>query len=100
MPKYQATVHVTGLTGENPRAVRSALDEQLRESGLENCRIVAVDVEGAPMPAGLPQAAPATAGPAKAAWRREANIGGLLLIAAAAWALWFFWWMLSSAPPG
>ena len=91
---------VTGLTGETPRAVRSALDEQLRKCGLENCRVVAVDIEGAPGPAPLPRPTPPLAGQNEATWRREANIGGLLLIAAAAWAIWFFWWMLSSAPPG
>jgi ferric-dicitrate binding protein FerR (iron transport regulator) len=98
MPKYQATVHVTGLTGEDPRAVRSALDEQLRKSGLENCRIVAIDVEGVPSPPALTRAAARADTARETTWRREANIGGLLLIAAAAWAIWFFWWMLSSAP--
>jgi hypothetical protein len=97
MPKYQATVHVTGLTGENPRAVRSALDELLRKSGLENCRVVAVDVEGVPNPNATRPATPVP-NPSEMTWRREANIGGLLLIAAAAWAIWFFWWMLSSGP--
>jgi flagellar biosynthesis/type III secretory pathway ATPase len=100
MPKYQATVHVTGLTGENPRAVRSALDEQLRKSGLENCRVVAIDVEGASNPSALPRPAAPTGASKETTWRREANIGGLLLIAAAAWAIWFFWWMLSSSAPG
>ena len=100
MPKYQATVHVTGLTGENPRAVRSALDEQLRKSGLANCRVVAIDVEGASSPSTLARPAAPPVTPKETTWRREANIGGLLLIAAAAWAIWFFWWMLSSSAPG
>lgn len=93
MPKYQATVHVTGLSGENPRAVRSALDEKLRSSGLENCRILTVEAEIGPSSA----LAGATRKAKDATWRREANIGGLLLIAAAAWAIWFFWWMLSGS---
>jgi ferric-dicitrate binding protein FerR (iron transport regulator) len=82
---------VSGITGENPHAVRSALDEQLRKSGLQNCRIVTVDVEGAP--AGAPLGTPRIA--ERQAARQRASIGGLLLIAALAWAIWFFWWMLS-----
>lgn len=101
MPKYRATVQVNGITGENPRAVRSALDEQLRKSGLENCRVVTVDLESVPSPP-PPRTSPPGAGaaePGETAWRRETNIGGLLLMAAAAWAIWFFWWMLSGGAP-
>jgi ferric-dicitrate binding protein FerR (iron transport regulator) len=94
MPKYRATVQVTGMTGESPRAVRSALDEQLRKSGFENCQIVSVDLE-APPPKALMRAPAAPA--VEPAWRRQANAGGLLLVAAAAWAIWFFWWMLSAS---
>jgi len=98
MPKYQATVHVTGLTGENPGAVRSALAEQLRKSGVENCRILAVDVESGSNPNTPPRRGTPARPPKESGWRREASIGGLLLIAAAVWAIWFFWWMLSSTP--
>jgi hypothetical protein len=92
MPKYRATVQVSGLAGENPRAVRSALDEQLRKSGLENCRIVTLDVD-APL---AKMAPPRSANPPPAR-RRQIDAGGLLLVGAAAWAIWFFWMMLSSA---
>ena len=91
MPKYRATVHVSGLNGESPIAVRSALDDQLKKSGIENCRVVVVEPEGMTRPAPPASSAPQP----DAAWRRQANAGGLLLVAAAAWALWFFWWMFS-----
>ena len=94
MPKYRATVHVSALTGESPRAVRAALDERLRQYGLENCRIVAIDIDAPPQN----QAMTARPAPVQPARRSQANAGGLLLIAAAAWAIWFFWWMLSAAP--
>ncbi len=98
MPKYKAVVHVTGISADNPGAVRSALDEQLRKGGFENCRVVAVDLEGAPAANLIGKAAASARGARETGWRRQANIGGLLLVAAAAWAIWFFWWMLSSAP--
>lgn len=95
MPKYRVTLQVSGLSGENPSEVKSALDEQLKKSGIENCRIVGIDPDG--MSARAAARAPASA-PVDSAWRRQANAGGLLLVAAAAWAIWFFWWMLSTAP--
>jgi hypothetical protein len=82
------------MSGENPRSVRSALDEQLRKSGLENCRIVSVDLETPPPKALIRKQGAVGVEPA---WRRQVNAGGLLLVAAAAWAIWFFWWMLSAA---
>jgi hypothetical protein len=94
MPKYRATVHVSGLTGESPRAARAALDERLRQQGLENCRIVAIDIDAPP----LNKAMTTRPGPIQPARRGQANPGGLLLVAAAVWAIWFFWWMLSAAP--
>lgn len=90
MPKYRATVHVSGLSGDDPTAVRSALDDQLKKSGIENCRIV-VEAEVRTRPI-EPQ--PATHHP-DSTWRRQANAGGLLLVAAVVWAVWFFWWMFS-----
>ncbi|MEO8603403.1 MAG: hypothetical protein ABI629_12575 [bacterium] len=95
MPKYRATVQVTGLPGDTPSAVRGALEEHLKRSGLENCRVVSVDPEGLPArPVGLPTRA--TVPKEDSAWRRQSNAGGLLLVAAVAWAIWFFWWMLSA----
>ena len=85
---------MSGLTGENPRAVRAALDEQLRQSGLQNCGIVAIDIDAPPQNKALPVRRAAL----EPARRRRADAGGLLLVAAAAWAIWFFWWMLSAAP--
>jgi ferric-dicitrate binding protein FerR (iron transport regulator) len=96
MPKYKATVHVSGLNGDSPTSVRSALDDQLKKVGIENYRVVAVEPEGWARAA---QRATATAAPPNdSAWRRQANAGGLLLVAAAAWAVWFFWWMFSVGP--
>lgn len=95
MPKYRATLRVSGITGESPRAVRSTLDEQLRKSGLEHCRVVSVDLDDPPQKTSVRR--PPAAAPSEPAWRRQANIGGLLLVATAAWALWFFWWMLAGA---
>jgi hypothetical protein len=93
MPRYRATVQVTGIAGDTATAVRGELEEQLRRSGLENCRVVSVDPEGLPVrPAPLPRAPAVNE---ESAWRRQSNAGGLLLVAAAAWAIWFFWWMLS-----
>ena len=96
MPKYKATVHVSGLDGDSPTSVRSALDDQLKKVGIENYRVVAVEPEGwsraarrVPLPA---------QSPTSPALRRQADVGGLLLIAAAAWAVWFFWWMFSVGP--
>jgi hypothetical protein len=92
MPKYKATVHVTGLSGDSPTSVRTALDDQLKRIGLENCRIVTVEPENwTRAAANRPPATPEV----ESAWRRQSNAGGLLLVAAAAWALWFFWWMFS-----
>jgi len=96
MPRYRATVHVTGIAGDTATAVRGELEEQLRRSGLENCRVVSVDPEGLPArPAPLPLHKPVPG--EESAWRRQSNAGGLLLVAAAAWAIWFFWWMLSAS---
>jgi hypothetical protein len=92
MPKYRATLQVSGIVGENPRSVRSALDEQLRKSGLENCRVVRVDVEAPPEGALNRGRTEERTDPT---WQRPSNAGGLLLVAAAAWAVWFFWWVLS-----
>jgi len=95
MPKFRATVQVTGISGDTPTAVRGALEEQLKRSGLENCRVVSVDPEALPGRA-VPRPVHATAiADEDALWRRQSNAGGLLLVAAAAWAIWFFWWMLS-----
>lgn len=93
MPKYRAILQVSDIAGDNPAAVRTALDEQLRKSGLENCRVVTVEPEGM---RARPGPTPPPPAPPESAWRRQANAGGLLLVAAAAWALWFFWWMFSS----
>lgn len=90
MRKYRATVQITGLTGENPRAVRAALDEQLRQSGIEHCTVLNVDFEPPPRPP-RPVAVP----PDRAA-RRRGDVGGIVLALAAAWAIWFFWLVLSS----
>jgi len=92
MPKYRAIIRVSGLTGESPRAVRAALDEQLRKSGIENCGIVAIDIDAPPQNKALPVRRPAPA-PAR---RRQTNAGGLLLVGAVTWAIWFFWWMLTA----
>lgn len=93
MPKYRAMVRVSGITGESPKAVRTALDECLRKSGLEHCRVVIVDLEDPPRTRSLRR--PPRFAPAEPSWRREMNMGGLVLVAAAAWAIWFFWWMLT-----
>jgi hypothetical protein len=92
MPRYRATVHFTGIAGDTATAVRGELEEQLRRSGLENCRVVSVDPEGLP----LRQPPRAVVPNEDSAWRRQSNAGGLLLVAAAAWAIWFFWWMLTA----
>jgi hypothetical protein len=89
--KYKATVHVSGLDGDSPTSVHSALDDQLKKSGLQNCRIT-VEPEGMSRAVSRPTPAAAT----ESTWRRQTNAGGLLLVVAAAWALWFFWWMLSA----
>ncbi|MDX2167413.1 MAG: hypothetical protein SF182_10130 [Deltaproteobacteria bacterium] len=94
MPRYRATVHVTGIAGDTATAVRGELEEQLRRSGLENCRVVSVDPEGLPLRPPPPPVR-ALAPSDDSAWRRQSNAGGLLLVAAAAWAIWFFWWMLT-----
>ncbi|MFN8641957.1 MAG: hypothetical protein U0802_09970 [Candidatus Binatia bacterium] len=93
MPKYRATIHVTGVIGESPTAARAAVEEQLRQGGVENCRVISVDPEGLasrPVHRALPTNSP------DPDWRRQSNAGGLLLVAAVAWAIWFFWWMLSN----
>lgn len=94
MPRYRATIQIHGVDGETPAAARGALEEQLRRSGLENCRVLSVDPEGLPARHPAPRPVPLPA--ASSGWRRESNAGGLLLVAAAAWAIWFFWWMLSN----
>lgn len=92
MPKFRATVHVSGLTGESPRAVRSEIDEQLRKSGLQNCHVVSIDLDEPMAPRRRTNEAVETVPPP------ANNAGGLLLMAAATWALLFFWWMLSVTP--
>ena len=94
MRKYRATVQVTGIAGENPRAVRSALDEQLRNSGLQNCKVVSIDIDAPRRPDRRSTEVIAAESPAEQIGR-----GGLLLAAAAAWAILFFWWVLSVSPP-
>ena len=93
MPRYRATIHVTGVSGETPSAARAAVEEQLKQSGLENCRVISVDPEGL---AARPVRRPAAVNSPDPDWRRQSNAGGLLLVAAVAWAIWFFWWMLSN----
>lgn len=94
MTKYRATIHVSGISGETATAARAEIEALLRQSGIENCRVISVDPEGL---AGRPAAPrPPAARVPDPAWRRQANAGGLLLVAAAAWAIWFFWWMLSN----
>lgn len=93
MPKYRATVHISGLSGENPRAVRSEIDEQLRKSGLQNCRIVSIDLDAPMAPHRRTNEAVETLPPPANSAR-----GLLLMAAAATWALLFFWWMLSGTP--
>ena len=89
-------MQVSGITGESPRAVRSALDEQLRQGGLENYHVVSVDLDP---PARKTLVRPSVvADPSEPTGSSQTNAGGLLLVAAAAWAIWFFWWMLSGAP--
>jgi len=93
MPKYRATIHVTGVSGETPSAARAAVEEQLKLGGFENCRVISVDPEGM-VPRPMPR--PPAVVHADPEWRRQSNAGGLLLVAAVAWAIWFFWWMLSN----
>ena len=93
MPKYRATIYVNGVSGDTPTAARAAVEEQLKQSGLENCRVVSVDPEGL---AARPVRRPANVVNTDTEWRRQSNAGGLLLVAAVAWAIWFFWWMLSN----
>jgi hypothetical protein len=92
MPKYRATVHVSGLAGDNPRAVRSALDAQLRQIGLEHWRVVALDVDAPPRVVS-PSAPPIAREPDR---DRPVDAGALLLVGAAAWAIWFFWLLFGS----
>jgi hypothetical protein len=92
MPKYRATIHVSGLSGDNPRAVRAALDAELGKSGLRGCRIVAIDIDAPPSPRAF---SPARRVPPPA--RRPMEAGGMLLVAAAAAAIWFMWWMVTAA---
>jgi len=96
MPKYRATVRVSGIDGESLQSVRTALDEQLRQSGLENCRIVNVEAEVPPPP--VRRNGPASALKQPPIWRRQADTGAMLLVAAVAWGIWFFLWMLLGTP--
>jgi hypothetical protein len=91
MRKYRAVVHVSGIAGESPREVRAALGEQLRNSGLANCQVVSVDIDGAQV------ARPHAAEPRANALGTRSNAGWLLLIATAAWVVWFFYWTLSGS---
>jgi len=91
MPKYRATVHVSGLAGDNPRAVRSALDAQLRQIGLEHWRVVALDIDA---PARVLDQPPPVIAP-QPDRDRPVDPGVLLLVGAVAWAIWFFWLLLS-----
>jgi hypothetical protein len=95
MRKYRATVQVSGIVGESPRAVRSALDEQLRQSGLGNCEVVSIDLD-APAPVVHRRTSDVVVASAPPT---QFGTGRMLLAAAAAWALLFFWWMLSTVPP-
>ncbi len=92
MPKYRATIHVSGLSGDSPRAVRAALDAELGKSGLQGCRIVAIDIDAPPPPRTFSPPR-RIARPA----RRPMEAGGMLLVAAAAAAIWFIWWMVTAA---
>jgi hypothetical protein len=93
MARYRATIQVSGISGESPRAVRAALDERLRSSGLEQCHIVSVDLD---VPSGGTARPSRSMDVGKPSWQRQTNAGGFLLVAAATWAVWFFWWMLSA----
>jgi hypothetical protein len=96
MPKYRATVQVSGLTGDGPRAVRSALDEQLRKSGFDKSRVVSVEIDA---PVEKPAVRrPVVAGGSTRPANRRIDPGGLLLVGAAVLAIWFLWSMLMGAP--
>jgi len=94
MPKYRATVQVSGLTGDGPRAVRTALDEQLRKSGFEKSRVVSLEIEG-PTTRKSPVRQLTGNAPAPRPSSRGLDLGGLLLIGAGAVAFWVLWslWM-------
>lgn len=92
MRKYCATVQVSGIAGESPRAVRAALNDQLRNSGLPNFQVVKVDIDPPP-PVVRPPVEPAQSPPPLP----QTHAGGFLLAAAASWAILFFWWMLFAA---
>ena len=96
MPKYRATVQVSGLTGDGPRAVRSALDEQLRKSGFEKSRVVSVEIDAPARKPAERQVALANAKPRPV--NRTLEIGGLLLIGASVFAFWVLWSMLTGLP--
>ena len=90
MPKYRATIQVTGLTGGSPRAVRAALDAELHKSGIPGCRIVAIDIDAPPR--GLVRKpSPIVRDP-----RRPANAGEVLIVVAATTVICLIWWMLSA----
>ena len=89
MRKYRASCMYRVSPATVPAPCAPRLDEQLRNSGLPNCQVVAVDIDApgwSRRRASEPRASPPAA---------KGNAGGLLLAAAAAWAIWFFWWMLS-----
>jgi hypothetical protein len=92
MPKYRATVQVSGLTGDGPRAVRLALDEQLRKSGFEKSRVVSVEIDA---PARKPAA---VAHAPRRPVNRKLEVGGVLLVAASVFAFWVLWSMLTGLP--
>ena len=93
MPKYRATVQVSGLTGDGPRAVRTALDEQLRKSGFEKSRVVSVEIDGPTHKSPARQLIGKARAPRPSS--RGLDLGGLLLIGAGAVAFWVLWslWM-------
>jgi len=96
MPKYRATVQVSGLTGDGPRAVRSALDEQLRKSGFEKSRVVSVEID-APARKPTERQSAAIHVPRRPA-NRKLELSGVLLVAASVFAFWVLWSMLTGLP--
>lgn len=94
MPKYRATVRLSGLEGEDAEVVRRRLAAELRRLGPRELRVhVERDIPGHGVPA------PPIARRARGrVWRqprqaRRGDGGGLLLVIAITWAIWFFWFL-------
>ena len=86
MPKFQATVRVSNLEGEDPAAAQHLLDERLKSAGFDKWQVLSVETPG-----GTPRRQERRETRPVVRRKPPSDGWGLFLVAAGAWVVWFLW---------